>query len=152
VDDTARPFDTTAMQDKTKPLRGGGPRTAEGRARIAEYQRERWRRFREERAAEKHETRAESDAVVSRVWDDLSRRSAPVERETKPSRLDPQVETCADIPEAPWQRNRRLRLEQIERENEHGNALADRYGDGGTTYANVAYPGLKRRRKSHSTF
>lgn len=49
----------------------------------------------------------------------------------------------------PWERNRRLRLAQIEAENEHGKCLAERYGRDTLRqrFALVGHADAKRRRR-----
>jgi hypothetical protein len=54
-----------------------------------------------------------------------------------------------DPEEAPWQRLRRLRLDQIAAETEHGRQLAERYDHAAPRpgYAAGGYAKLKRRRR-----
>jgi hypothetical protein len=61
-----------------------------------------------------------------------------------------QDDTTTEPPvEEPWQRNRKLRLAQIEAEQEHGKQLADRYGAYGPSrprFAEVKPSRWRRRR------
>lgn len=54
-----------------------------------------------------------------------------------------------DADEPAWQRNRRLRLAQIEAETEHGRQIAERYGSGPVrqVFAVVGHLHGKRRRR-----
>jgi hypothetical protein len=58
-------------------------------------------------------------------------------------------DTEAETAEEPWARNRRLRLAQIEAEQEHGQQLVGRYGRGDPRpqFAGVGHMAAKRRRR-----